>query len=44
MVRTEQTGGVALVVDEGMPSEQGSVANVVSALAYAVLKPEQMRH
>ena len=44
MVTTEQTGGVAVMANHGSPGPDGPVADAVSALAKAMMKPKEPRH
>jgi len=44
MVRTQHTGGVAFMLNEGAPGPQGPVADAVAALSKAMLQPDRPRH
>lgn len=44
MVRTEETGGVALMLNDKAPGANGMVADAAASLAEAMLRPDQARH
>jgi hypothetical protein len=44
LVRTEYTGGVALMLNEQAPGPNGPVADAVAAMVKAVIQPGKTRH